>query len=93
MPELVLSVAVGTRHQITADKELILSAGVIGTPQILMNSGIGDPTELRKVGIKPIFSLPSVGKNFSTEPQIPFSWVANETIVKYVTFSVWDHGS
>ncbi|KAF9443813.1 GMC oxidoreductase [Macrolepiota fuliginosa MF-IS2] len=69
------------RHQLTASKELILSAGVVGTPQILLNSGIGDPSELRGSGVQPVFDLPSVGKNFSTEPQIPFSWVANETFV------------
>jgi len=74
-----------SRHQLTASKELILSAGVIGTPQILMNSGIGDSAELRQVAIEPTFHLPSVGKNFSTEPMIPFSWGANETIINLNT--------
>ncbi|KAF5362385.1 hypothetical protein D9756_002778 [Leucocoprinus leucothites] len=69
------------RRQLTATKELILSAGVIGTPQILLNSGIGDPKELKNVGVQPVFSLPSVGKNFSNEPSVPFSWAANETIL------------
>jgi choline dehydrogenase-like flavoprotein len=73
---------IGPRQQLTASKELILSAGVVGTPQILLNSGIGDPSELDKVGVQPVFTLPSVGKNFSSEPQIPFSWAANETIIK-----------
>lgn len=73
---------IGPRHQLTAKKELILSAGVVGTPQVLLNSGIGDPSVLGQVGIKTVFNLPSVGKNFSTEPMIPFSWAANETIVK-----------
>ncbi|KXN82733.1 Oxygen-dependent choline dehydrogenase [Leucoagaricus sp. SymC.cos] len=73
------------RQQLTAKKELILSAGVVGTPQILLNSGIGDPVELEKVGVKPVFSLPDVGKNFSTEPMIPFSWAANTTVINLNT--------
>jgi choline dehydrogenase-like flavoprotein len=67
---------------LTAKRELILSAGVIGTPQILLNSGIGDSTELEGVGIEPKFHLPGVGKNFSTEPLIPFNWGANTTEIK-----------
>lgn len=66
----------------TAVKELILSAGVVGTPQILLNSGIGDPAVLAKVSSKVTFSLPDVGKNFHTEPMVSFSWGANETIIK-----------
>lgn len=39
------------------------SAGAVGTPQILMLSGIGDAAELRQVGITPVVDLPEVGKN------------------------------
>ncbi|KAJ3575776.1 hypothetical protein NP233_g878 [Leucocoprinus birnbaumii] len=69
------------RKRLIASKELILSAGVVGTPQILLNSGIGDPTELSKFGLKPLVSLPSVGKNFSTEPNVGFSWAAKGPIL------------
>lgn len=69
------------RQQLNASKELILSAGVVGTPQILLNSGIGDPAELENIGVQPVFSLYSVGKNFSCEPHVPFSWTANGPIV------------
>ncbi|KAJ3543687.1 hypothetical protein NMY22_g3054 [Coprinellus aureogranulatus] len=50
---------------ITASKEVVLSGGVIGTPQILLNSGIGNETELRAVGVAPIHSLPEVGKGLT----------------------------
>ncbi|KAJ3575777.1 hypothetical protein NP233_g879 [Leucocoprinus birnbaumii] len=69
------------RQQLVASKELILSTGVVGTPQILMNSGIGDPVELKKVGVEVLVPLPSVGKNFSTEPAIPFNWAAKGPIL------------
>ena len=50
-------------------KEIILSAGAIGSPQILMLSGIGAPKELKKHGIDVIKSLPGVGKNLQDHLQ------------------------
>lgn len=49
--------------EITAKKEIILCTGAINTPKILMLSGIGDPKELKKLGIQTNISLPAVGKN------------------------------
>ena len=46
-----------------ANKEVILSAGAINSPQILMNSGIGDSTDLSKHGISIVHELKGVGKN------------------------------
>ena len=46
-----------------ANKEVILSAGAINSPQILMNSGIGDSSELAKHGINVVHELKGVGKN------------------------------
>ncbi|KAK0499121.1 alcohol oxidase [Armillaria luteobubalina] len=46
-------------------KEIILSAGSIGTPNILLHSGIGDDTELTALGITPTLNLPGVGKNLT----------------------------
>ena len=46
-----------------ANKEVILSAGAINSPQILMNSGIGDSIDLSKHGISMVHELKGVGKN------------------------------
>jgi choline dehydrogenase/4-pyridoxate dehydrogenase len=46
-----------------AGREVILSGGVINSPQLLMLSGIGDPDELRTHGIKTAVALQGVGKN------------------------------
>ncbi|KAF8582565.1 GMC oxidoreductase [Ramaria rubella] len=64
---------------VTASKEVVLSAGTIGTPYILMNSGIGDQQDLQAVGIVPILDLPSVGKNVSDQPFVGNSWFVNST--------------
>ncbi len=44
-------------------KEVILSAGAFGSPQILMLSGVGEKEFLQKMGIEPVKDLPAVGKN------------------------------
>ncbi|KAJ2932946.1 hypothetical protein H1R20_g4155, partial [Candolleomyces eurysporus] len=63
--ELAPSSGGDTRRTFTASKELILTAGAIGSPQILLNSGIGDRNDLRALGIGPIVDLPDVGKGLT----------------------------
>ena len=53
----------GKIGQYFARKEVILSAGTIGSPQILMLSGVGDRKHLEEVGIKTIHHSPQVGQN------------------------------
>ena len=61
----------------TARKEVILSAGVINTPQLLMLSGIGDSTELMRLGIPTRVNLPSVGKNLTDHVMLANAWRVN----------------
>ena len=53
----------GRLQRISARKEVILSAGAIGSPQILMLSGIGDAGHLSQVGVPLVFNLTGVGRN------------------------------
>ncbi|MFB9893208.1 GMC family oxidoreductase [Planobispora takensis] len=46
-----------------ASREVILSAGAIGSPHLLMLSGVGDAGELRAQGVEPVHDLPEVGRN------------------------------
>ncbi|MFI5721823.1 GMC family oxidoreductase [Streptomyces cyaneofuscatus] len=50
-------------HELTARREVILSAGAIGSPQLLLRSGIGDPETLRAAGIEVRAASPDVGRN------------------------------
>ncbi|KAJ7146033.1 alcohol oxidase [Mycena epipterygia] len=50
-------------YTVNANKEVILSAGSVKTPQLLELSGIGNSTLLKSVGITPMINLPQVGEN------------------------------
>ncbi|KAG6911011.1 hypothetical protein DXG01_005426 [Tephrocybe rancida] len=65
------------RRVIAASKEVILSAGTIGTPHILLNSGIGQASALRKLGITPVLDIHDVGKNLQDQPAITSTWFVN----------------
>ncbi|EJC97364.1 glucose oxidase [Fomitiporia mediterranea MF3/22] len=53
----------GDVFTVTARLEVILSAGTIGTPQLLQISGIGDPSVLSPLGVEVRVNLSTVGKN------------------------------
>ena len=59
----------GTMTEIRARCEVILSAGAIGSPQILMLSGIGDPDDIRPHGIEIHSEIKGVGKNLQDHLQ------------------------
>jgi choline dehydrogenase len=57
-------------RKIKASSEVVLSAGAIQTPKLLMLSGIGDRAELDRFDIAPVSHLPGVGRNFQDHPVI-----------------------
>ncbi|KAJ7627940.1 aryl-alcohol oxidase-like protein [Mycena polygramma] len=62
-----------------ASKEIILSAGTVGTPHILLHSGIGNKTALQALGIPVLLDIPSVGMNVSDHSSVGLSWSVNST--------------
>ncbi len=53
----------GNRHRMTANKEVILSAGALNSPQILMRSGVGAPDDITPHAIQMVHELKGVGQN------------------------------
>jgi choline dehydrogenase len=53
----------GNVKDITAQKEVILAAGTINSPKLLMLSGVGEAKALRRFGIDVVENLPGVGEN------------------------------
>jgi choline dehydrogenase-like flavoprotein len=64
----------GREETARAEAEVILAAGAIGTPQLLMLSGIGPADHLREHGIYVIADMPAVGANLIDHPSVPVIW-------------------
>ncbi len=69
----------GELRELFAD-EVILSAGAIDSPRVLLRSGIGPADELRAVGIEPRVDLPGVGKNLHDHYLAPVIFAAERPI-------------
>jgi choline dehydrogenase-like flavoprotein len=68
----------GQIKTLMARREVILSAGVFQTPQLLMLSGVGDAPELAKVSIDAIHHLPGVGRNLHDHPDFAFGYTSDD---------------
>jgi choline dehydrogenase len=68
--------ASGVGHTVHASCEVILSAGAIGSPHLLMLSGIGPRRELEAAEIVCRHELPDVGKHMRDHPFVPMSFHA-----------------
>lgn len=60
----------GEREQIRARREVIVSAGAVNTPRLLMVSGLGDPDELTALGIDVVAESRDVGRNLQNHPGV-----------------------
>ncbi|MGA8707347.1 MAG: GMC family oxidoreductase N-terminal domain-containing protein [Steroidobacteraceae bacterium] len=57
--------------RIGARREIVLTAGAIHSPQLLLNSGVGDIANLSSLGIAAVAHLPGVGRNLHDHPAAP----------------------
>ncbi|MCJ1885083.1 choline dehydrogenase [Pseudomonas sp. LA21] len=64
----------GELHQVRARQEVLLSAGAINSPQLLMLSGVGPAQDLARLGIPVVHDLPGVGQRLNDHP---------DTVVQY----------
>lgn len=68
----------GREITVKANREVILSGGAIGSPQILMLSGIGDPEQLKENGVTPKHALSGVGQAMQDHLQARLVFKCNE---------------
>lgn len=73
-----VELANGEKVMLKPGGQVIVSAGAYRTPQVLMLSGIGDPSHLTKHGISTIVDLPEVGRNLHDHLMIFRYWKLRE---------------
>lgn len=75
------SSSTGIPRRATARKEVILSAGVFNSPQLLLLSGIGPKADLATLKIPLVLDLPGVGRHLQDNPELPVVGVARQPFV------------
>ncbi len=60
-------------------EEIILSSGAVGSPQILLLSGVGPAAHLKKIGIPVVHDLPGVGQNLRDHPLVYVTWKTKDS--------------
>jgi len=73
----------GRIAQVRANREVILAAGVVNSPQLLMLSGIGPADELERHGIAIHRALPGVGKNLQDHVDCVMAWECRKPVTLY----------
>src|SRR3954454_6315464 len=73
----------GREQLVRAEREVILSAGAIGSPQLLLLSGIGPADHLREVGVGGRHALPGVGQNLQDHPFVTVIWEVSDQQTLY----------
>jgi choline dehydrogenase-like flavoprotein len=70
---VVIEGGAGAGQRTIAAGEVVVSAGGIHSPTLLLRSGIGPADELRKLGIAVVADRPGVGRNYQNHPQLHFA--------------------
>lgn len=63
---------------VRARREVLVSAGAIASPTLLMRSGVGPADALSRLGIAPAVDLPGVGRNLQDHPAVPLVFEVTE---------------
>ena len=79
----------GERVEAKATREVVLSAGAIGSPQILQLSGIGEQSLLEKVDVPVVQNLPGVGQNLQDHLQIRLVFKTSQRTLNDELNSYW----
>jgi choline dehydrogenase-like flavoprotein len=77
----------GQLRTFRARREIVLSAGAIQSPQILMLSGVGDGDTLQRFGVSVTAHLPGVGRNLQDHPDFVFGYAAKSLDLLGISFA------
>jgi len=80
----------GKLHTVSANRELVLSAGSIASPHLLQLSGIGPATVLKNAGIDVRHDLPGVGENLQDHLEFYFQFRCKQPITLNGQLSLWN---
>ncbi|KAF5236580.1 hypothetical protein FANTH_11191 [Fusarium anthophilum] len=70
----------GITYDIYARKEVVLCAGAVDTPRLMMLSGLGNRQQLEKLGIKVFQDLPGVGENLQDHVESMYMWEIKDEV-------------
>ncbi len=70
----------GARERVRATREVVLSAGAIDSPKLLLLSGIGPAAAIRRHGLTVVADLPGVGENLHDHPRASVRWNARQPL-------------
>jgi len=73
----------GGEEVVRAEREVLLCAGSIGSPQLLLLSGIGPADHLREVGVNLVHDLPGLGFNLQDHPFVTLIWEVSDQHTLY----------
>ena len=73
----------GGERFVVEGEEIVLSGGAIGSPHILMLSGVGPAEHLREVGVTPVHDLPGVGTKLARSPHCVSGVLKRKTRIRW----------
>jgi choline dehydrogenase-like flavoprotein len=70
----------GARPTVIRGREVVLAAGGVMSPTLLLRSGVGPRSQLERIGITVVADVPGVGAGFSDHPQAQLTWRPQPTV-------------
>ena len=80
----------GQIHEAYADNEVILSLGAIGSPQLLLLSGVGPADDASRMDIHSVIDLPGVGRNLQDHLNVPVPYECIKPDLSFARYQRWD---
>ncbi len=80
----------GSRHQVRGAREVILSAGAVGSAHLLLLSGVGPAEQLERLGIPVAAALPGVGRNLQDRLAVVLRWACPQPVSLDGAATLWN---